>query len=151
MRSLRGVLMGLVICGAVFFFSRVSFANEMDQSKVKTLQDASAALAQSKPELAKGLSDLASEETKEIKDMSKEKKEGETKATSDWKAKHEARVKLLKDASDALAQSNPELSKSLKEMSEKKHKHGMQKMGSEKNEKEEMGEKTEPASEKCEK
>jgi hypothetical protein len=151
MRSLRGVLMGLVVLGAVLFFSGVSFAHENKEVKVKTLQDASAALAQSNPELAKGLSDFANEEAKETKNMTEGAKKSEGKESSEWKAKHEARVKLLKDSADALAQSHPDLSKALKEMSERKHKDKMQQMKAEKNEKEEVGEKTESKSEVGEK
>ena len=143
MKSLRGVLIGLVVLGAIVFFTSVSFAYGNKEAKVKILQDAATALAQSNPTLAKSLTDFANEETQEMKNIPEGTKKSENKESSEWKAKHEARVKLLKDSADALAQSHPDLSKGLLEMSEKKHNDKTKKMCAEKNEKEEVGEKTE--------
>ena len=108
MRLLRTIGIGLVLSGVFVFVSGAAFAQDAaatriqrHEAKVKLLQDSAAALQQSNPELAKGLSDMAGKESKEMQDM---------------QAKHEVKAKLLKDAAAALAQSNPTLANGLLEM-----------------------------------
>ncbi len=119
---------GAVVLGIVVLLSGVSFAQmapaaEKDSSarkvkheaKIKLLQDSAAALQQANPDLAKKLSDFVNEEANE----SKEKL---AKDSPEWKANHEARVQLFKDAAAALQQVRPDLAKSLEEMTVPKHK-----------------------------
>ena len=101
--------------------------------KIKLLQDSAAVLQKSNPDLAKGLSDYADKEAKEMQE---------------WEAKHDAKIKLLQDASVVLQQSNPDLAKGLQEMCKSKSKSQMQSMMQEKNEKEEIGEKVEAEGDK---
>lgn len=126
MRLVRSMLIGAALVGMVVVLSGVSFAQEAQsagkdssawqakrEARIKLLQDSAAALQQSNPDLAKGLLEMAEghkggKETKEAKD------------SAEWKAKREARVKVLKDSAAALQQSNPDLAKSLLEMSERK-------------------------------
>lgn len=130
MKILRTILVGLAVVGMVAFLSSLSFAEEgckqgkmmNHDAKVKLLQDSAAALQKSNPDLAKGLSDYADKEAKEMQD---------------WKTKHETKMKLLQDAAAALEKSNPDLAKGLQGMCEK-------------SEKEEVGEKVEPKSEQGE-
>ncbi len=127
MKFLRALLIGLAVFTMIAFLSGISFAEEgckegsiNHEAKIKLLQDSAASLQKSNPDLAKGLSDYADKEAKEMQE---------------WKAQHEAKAKLLKDAAAALQQSNPDLAKGLQEMSEGKHNKEMQKMMQEKNEK----------------
>lgn len=160
MKSLRGAFIWVAAIGAMAVLSGVSFAQAPQsaakdpaarkarhEAKIKLLQDSSAALGQTNPELSKKLSDLANEEMNE----SMGKMEKTDKSSADWAAKHEARMKIITDASAALMQSRPDLAKSLEEMTVPKHKVMMQNMAGEKNEKEEAGEKLEPKSEAGEK
>jgi hypothetical protein len=159
----RSVFFGLAVLGIVVFLSGVSFAQTAPaagkgssvwtakhEAKMKLLQDSAAALAQTNPDLAKKLSDLANEEGNESKEKMEGSKEKGAKDSAEWKAKHEARVQLFKDAAAALQQTHPDLAKGLEEMTVAKHKTEMQKMMQEKNEKEEAGEKVEPKSEQGE-
>lgn len=161
MKLARNVFFGLVMAGMVVFLSSVSFAQTAPavgkdssamkakhEAKIKVLQGSATALQQTNPDLAKKLSDLANEETNESKEKLEGSKEKIVKDSTEWKAKHEARMQLFKDASAALQQTHPDLAKSLEEMSVAKHKTGMQKANEEKNEKEEAGEKTEPKGDK---
>jgi len=145
----------------VVFLSSLSFAQEAQakgkdspewkakhEAKIKLLQDSAAALQQTNPDLAKQLSDLVNKETNEPKEKAEGSKEKVAKDSPEWKAKHEARVKLFKDAATALQQSHPDLAKGLEEMTVTKHKTEMQKAAEEKNEKEEVGEKVEPKGDK---
>ena len=136
MKSLRTIVTGLAVVGMVVFLSSLSFAEEgckegkmNNEAKVKLLRDSATALQKSNPDLAKGLSDSADKEAKEMQE---------------WKAKHDAKVKLLQDASAALQKSNPDLANGLQEMCKSKSKGEMKEMMEEKNEKEEVGEKEEP-------
>ncbi len=142
MKSLRTIVIGLAVAGMVVFLSSLAFAEEgcktgkmNHDAKVKLLRDSATALQKSNPDLAKGLSDYADKEAKEMQE---------------WKTKHDAKVKLLQDASAALQKSNPDLAKGLQEMCAGKPKSEMQKMMQEKKEKEEVGEKVEPKSEQGE-
>ena len=135
MRVARKVFFGLAVLGIVVFLSGVSFAQmapaaEKDSSarkakheaRIKLLQDSAAALQQTNPVLATKLSDLVNEETNKSKEKLEGSKEKVAKDSPEWKAKHEARVQLFKDAAAALQQSHPDLAKSLKEMTVAKHK-----------------------------
>ena len=161
MKLARNVFFGLVMVGMIVFLSSVSFAQTAPaagkdssaraarhEAKIKVLQDSAAALAQTNPDLAKKLSDLANQAANESKEKMEAGKEKVAKDSAEWKAKHEARMQLYKDAATALQQTHPDLAKSLEEMSVAKHKAGMQKANEEKNEKEEAGEKTEPKGDK---
>ena len=161
MKLTRNVFFGLVVVGMIAFLSSASFAQmapaagkdpsamkARHEAKIKVLQDSAIALQQTNPDLAKKLSDLVNEETNESKEKMEGSKEKVAKDSAEWKAKHEARVQLFKDASAALQQTHPDLAKSLEEMTVAKHKTGMQKANEEKNEKEESGEKVEPKGDK---
>ena len=161
MKLTRNVLFGLVMAGTIVFLSGVSFAQMAPtagkdssartvrhEAKIKLLQDSATALQQTNPNLAMKLNDLVNEETNESKEKLEGSKEKVAKDSAEWKAKHEARMQLFKDASAALQQSHPDLAKSLEEMTVAKHKTAMQKANEEKNEKEEAGEKMEPKGDK---
>jgi len=145
MQSLRGVCIGIAVFGMIAIFSGISFAEEghhackegkeNEEVKIKLMKDSAAVLQQSKPDLAKGLSEWAADEEKEAQEW-KEKK-----------AKHEAKTKLLTDSATALGKANPDLAKGLKEMAEKKHECKKSEM-MEKDEKEEAGEEMESKGEK---
>ncbi len=143
MKLLRTIVIGLALVGMVVFLSSLAFAEEgckagkfNHEAKVKLLRDSATALQKSNPDLAKGLSDYADKEAKEMQE---------------WKVEHDAKVKLMQEASTALQQSNPDLAKGLQDMCKSKPKSEMQKMMQEKNEKEEAGEKVEPKEEQGEK
>ncbi len=148
MKSLRGVFVGLAVFGMITFLSSISFAEEGHHAwkegkengaaKIKLMKDSAAALQQSNPALAKGLSDWAADEEKEMQEW------------KEHKAKHETKTKLLTDSAAALEKTNPDLAKGLKEMAEKKHKSKKHEMMEEKNEKEEAGEMIEPKEEQNE-
>ena len=90
------------------------------------------------------------EDANRSKEKLEASKEKVAKDSSEWKAKHESRVQLFKDAATALQQTRPDLAKSLEELTVVKQKTEMQKMTEEKNEKEEVGERVEPKSEQSE-
>jgi len=148
MKLARNVFFGLVMVGTIVFLSSVSFAEEghrawkegkeNEEAKIKLMKDSAAALQQSEPALAKGLSDWASDEEKEMQEWKEQK------------VKHEAKAKLLTDSAAALEKTNPDLAKGLKEMAEKTHKSKKHKIMEEKNEKEEAGEMVEPKEEQNE-
>ncbi len=142
MKLARNVFFGLVMAGMIVFLSSASFAQMAPaagkdssarkakfEAKMKVLQDSATALAQTNPDLAKKLSDLANEETNASKEKVEGSKEKVAKDSAEWKAKHEARVQLFKDAAAALQQSHPDLAKSLEEMTVAKHKTGEPKPG----------------------
>ncbi len=142
MKSLRTIVIGSAVVGMVFFLSSLAFAEEgcgvgrmNHEAKVKLLRDSATVLQKSNPDLAKGLSDYAYKEAKEMQEL---------------KAKYDTKVKLLQDAAAALQQSNPDLAKGLQDMCAGKPKSEMHKMMQEKKEKEEVGEKVEPKSEQGE-
>jgi hypothetical protein len=115
MKLLRVLVIGLVVAGAAVFLSGLACAEEgctqgkkmHHEAKIKLLQDAATALQKSNPDLAKGLSDYADKEAKEMQE---------------WKARHDEKVKLLQDAATALEKSNPDLAKGLQGMCEGKAK-----------------------------
>lgn len=163
MQPVRNVFLGLVMAGMVVFVSGASFAQTAPaagkdpsawkarhEAKMKVLQDSAAALKQAQPDLAKKITDLVNEETNESKAKLEGSQKKVTKDSAEWKAKHEARAQLFKDAAAALQLSHPDLAKSLEEMTVHKNKTEMQKAAEEKNEKEEAGEKVEPKSEQNE-
>lgn len=140
MKVTRKVFFGLAVLGIVVFLSGVSFAQmaptvgkdsserkARHEARIKVLQDSATALAQTNPDLAKKLSDLVDNEGNESKEKSEGNKEKVAKEPSEWKAKYEARVQLYKDAAAALAQTNPDLAKSLEDMTVPKHKTEIQK------------------------
>jgi len=134
MKLARNVFLGLVTVGAVVFLSNVSFAEMAPgagkdasawkarrEARMKVLQDSAAALQQTNPDLAKKLSDIVNGQANESKEKSEGGKEKIAKDSPEWKAKHEARMQLFKDAAAALQQSRPDLAKSLQEMTVTKH------------------------------
>lgn len=159
MKALRIVVIGLAVFGIVVFMSRVSFAqtepaaaNDVSaakkakhEAKIKLLQDSAAALQATNPDLAMKLTDIVNEQSKEKAEGNKEKV---AKDSAEWKAKHDARIQLYKDAATALQATHPDLAKGLMDMTVPKQKTEMQKAAEEKNEKEEKGEKTEPKGDK---
>lgn len=163
MKAAGKVFFGSVVLGIVVFLSGVSFAQmppaegkdspawkARHDARIKLLQDSAAALAQINPDLAKKLTDLVVEDANKPKETVEGSKEKVAKDSPEWNAKREARMQLFKDAAAALAQSHPELAKSLEELTAPKPKTEMQTMPGEKNEKEEAGEKVEPKSEQGE-
>lgn len=97
---------GLVLAQAGFVLAHGD--GEKHEESIKMLRDASAALAQSNPELSAKLSADA-----DRKEQWKEK-------NKDMKKKHEEDIQTFKDASAALAQTNPELSAKLNTIAERK-------------------------------
>jgi hypothetical protein len=148
MKLARNVVIGIAVLVAVICLSGLSFAEEghhkwkenmeNDTAKIKLMKDSAAALQKTNPDLAKGLSDWAAGEEKEMQEWKEQK------------AKHEAKTKLLNDSALALEKTNPDLAKGLKEMAEKKQKGKVREMMEEKKEKEEPGEKVEPKEEQGE-
>ena len=148
MKSLRSMFIGLAVIVMIVLLSGISFAEEghhkwkenMDNetAKIKIMKDSAVALQQSNPALAKGLSDWAADEEKEMQEWKEQK------------ARHEAKSKLLTDSAAALEKTSPDLAKGLKEMAEKKHGSKKHEMMEEKNEKEEAGETAEPKEEQNE-
>ncbi|MCX5696407.1 MAG: hypothetical protein NTU54_00285 [Candidatus Omnitrophica bacterium] len=155
MKLAKKVFFGLAVSGIIVFLSSVSFAQmepaagkdlsakkAKHEARIKLLQDSATALAQTNPDLAKKLGDLVNEDANRSKEKLEGSKEKTAKDSPEWKAKHEARVQLYKDAAAALRLTRPDLAKSLDEMTVPKTE--MQKAVEEKNEKEEVGEKVEP-------
>ena len=149
MKLERNALIGIAVFAAVICLSAVSFAEEghhnwkenmeNEAAKIKLMEESAAVLQKTNPDLAKGLSDWAVDEAKEMQEW------------KEHKAKHEAKIKLLNDSAVALEKTSPDLAKSLKEMAEKKQKGKKHEMMEEKNEKEEPGEMVEPKEEQGEK
>ena len=148
MKLVRNVVIGIAVLAVVISLSGISFAEEGhhkwkenmedEAAKVKLMEDSATALQKSNPDLAKGLSDWAADEAKEIQEW------------KEHKAKHEAKIKLLNDSVIALEKTNPDLAKGLKELAEKKQNSKKHEMMEEKNEKEEPGEMVEPREEQNE-
>ena len=148
MKSLRNVFIGVAALAISICLSSMSFAEEGhhkwkenmgdETAKVKLMKDSAIALQVSNPVLAKGLSDWAADEEKEMQEWKEQK------------AKHEAKAKLLTDSAAALEKTNPDLAKGLKEIAEKRSASKKHEMMEEKNEKEEVGEMTEPKEEQSE-
>ena len=167
MKVAKNVIFGLVVTGVMVFVSGVSFAetatsapaatpaaaaNDVSTAKktkhearIKLLQDSAAALQATNPDLAMKLTDIVNGQSKEKAEGSKEKV---AKDSAEWKAKHDARIQLYKDAAAALQATHPDLAKGLMDMTVPKQKTEMQKAAEEKNEKEEAGEKVEPKGDK---
>ena len=146
MKVARNVFFGLVVVGAMVFVSGVSFAetatstpvvttaaatNDVSAAKkakhearIKLLQDSSAALQATNPDLAMKLTDIVNGQSKEKAEGSKEQV---AKDSPEWKAKHDARVQLYKDAAAALQATRPDLAKGLMDMTVPKQKTEMQK------------------------
>ena len=139
MKLARNVFFGLVMVGTIIFLSSVSFAQmapatgkdlsarkAKQEAKIKVLQDSAAALQQTNPDLAKKLSDLVNKDANKSKEKLGGSKEKVAKDSPVWKARHEARMQLFKDAAAALQQTHPDLAKSLEEMTIPKDKSKMQ-------------------------
>ena len=159
------VFFGLVMAVAVVLISGVSFAqtaapaatpaavaNDVaaakkakHEARIKLLQDSATALQATNPDLAMKLTDIVNGQSKEKVEGSKETV---AKGSAEWKAKHDARIQLYKDAAAALQATNPDLAKGLMDMTVPKQKTEMQKAAEEKNEKGEVGEKVEPKGDK---
>lgn len=163
MKVARNVFFGLVMVGMIVLLSSASFAQmapaagkdssawkAKHEARMKLLQDSAVALQPTNPDLSKKLSDLVNEGTNKSNEKLEGSKVQVAKDSPVWKAKHEARIQLFKDAAAALQQTHPDLAKGLEEMTVVKHKTEMQKMTEEKNEKEEVGENVEPKSEQGE-
>ena len=137
MKSLRIIMVGLVVTGAVALLSSISFAEGgKEQVKIKILNDAAMALQQSNPELAAGLIKFANQEAteKEAKNTGKKELEGgKEEGMNKGYAKY---IKLLRDSAAALKQSRPELALTLMQMADRSEKKMMKKEAEEKNEKE---------------
>ena len=148
MKLLRNVFIGVVALAISICLSGMSFAEEgyhkwkdnMDNevAKIKLMKDSATALQQANPALAKGLSDWAADEEKEMQEWKGQK------------AKHEAKTQLLTDSAAALDKTNPDLAKGLKKIAEKRSASKKNEMMEEKNEKEEAGETAEPKEEQNE-
>lgn len=130
MRFFRGVFVGIAVLGVMLFVSGAAFAQSKHEAKIKVLQDSAAALQASNPDLAKGLNDMANEMAAKME----AKKEQTAKDSPEWKAKHEARVKLLQDSAAALQKTNPDLAASLQKMSEGRNKSQAPDVSGQKNE-----------------
>ena len=117
MKSLKAVVIGLAVIGSVVAISLVSFADEGHmKEKIKTLNEAAAALKQSSPDLSAGLSKYAEEEAME--------------------GQQKEHIKLLRDSAAALESSNPALADTLTKMADR-HQKRME-MGEKKEEKQEI-------------
>jgi hypothetical protein len=146
MKSLRSMVMWLLVLGIALFVSTSAFAADKEHNKgdhealLKTLTSSAVALQLSHPDLAKGLTKYANEEGSEV--------EGKEEKGMKEDLGEEPLVKLLKDSATALQQSHPDLAAKLTESADRKEKKI--KALTEKNEKEEKGEKVEPKSEQGE-
>ena len=78
---LRRVVVGVLLMGSMVFLSTAAFAHEkqtqQDIEDIKLLRDAAAVLQQSRPDLAKGLSNYADREAGESDEMTEEQDEKE--------------------------------------------------------------------------
>jgi hypothetical protein len=135
MKVARKTFFGLAVVGIAVFISGLSFAQmapaagedasvkqARHDAKIKLLQDSAAALQTVNPDLSKRLSDLVNEDANKSKGQLVSGKEKTAKDTMEWKAKHEAKMLLYKDAAEALAVSHPDLAKGLNDLSELKAK-----------------------------
>jgi len=126
------MFVGIGVLGIVLFLSGVSFAEEgtkpakwNHEAKIKLLQDSAAALQQSDPVLAKGLSDYAADELKESQERKEGagvQKEAEGKTEKQMEEGHQGHIKLLRDAATALQGSHPDLAADLNKTADKHEK-----------------------------
>ena len=157
MKSFKGMVMGLVVGGAIVLLSSVSFADgTQDQAKIAVLNDAAAALAQSNPDLSASLTKFATQEAAEKEeknegteaeekaDKNEGKKEPEGVKEEAMEKERAEHIKLLRDSASALKQMNPKLALSLMAMADRSE----IKMMNEGKEKEEAGEAQENANKK---
>lgn len=78
MKVLKYAFIGVAIIGMVVLLTTASFAEkEHNKADIKLLKDSAAALQQSHPDLAKGLTDYANREAGEQEEMNEEKNEKE--------------------------------------------------------------------------
>ena len=146
MKSLRSMVMWMLVVGIGIFVATSAFAADKEHNKgnhealLKTLTSSAAALQSSRPDLAQGLTKYANEEGSEI--------EGKEEKGMKEDLGEGSLVKLLKDSATALQQSHPDLAAKLTESADRKEKKI--KALTEKNEKEEKGENVEPKSEQGE-
>ncbi len=146
MKSLRSMMMWMLVVGIALVISASAFAADKEHNKgnhealIKTLRSSAAALQSSQPDLAQGLTKYANDEANEI--------EGKEEKGMKEDLGEGSLVKLLKDSAAALQSSNPDLAAKLIESADMKAKKI--KALTEKNEKEEKGEKVEPKSEQGE-
>lgn len=144
MKSLRSIMMWLLVGGIALFVTSSAFAADKEHNKgdhealIKTLRTSAAALQSSHPELAKGLNKYVIEETNEV--------EGKEKKGTKEDLGEASLVKLLKDSAAALQSSHSELAAKLTEFADRKAKKI--KTLTEKSEKKEKGEKAEPKKDK---
>ena len=144
MKSLRNMMMWILIVGIALFVATSAFAADKEHDKgnhealLKTLTSSAAALQSSHPDLAQGLTKYANEEGSEI--------EGKEEKGMKEDLGEEPLVKLLKDSATVLQSSHPGLAAKLIESADMKEKKI--KALTEKNEKEEKGEKVEPRGDK---
>ncbi len=144
MKSLRSMMMWMLVLGVVLFVATSAFAADKEHNKgnhealIKTLRSSAAALQSSQPDLAQGLTKYANDEASEI--------EGKEEKGMKEDLGEEPLVKLLKDSATALQQSHPDLAAKLIESADMKAKKI--KALTEKNEKEEKAEKVEPKGDK---
>ena len=119
MKLSRSVMVGLLVGGVVVLLSSASFADGEHkkgdhEAVIKTLRNSASALEVSHPDLAKGLTNYANEESKEI--------EGKEEKGAKEDLAEGSLVKVLNDSAAALAQSSPDLSKKLTEYADRKAK-----------------------------
>jgi hypothetical protein len=137
MKSLRIMMVGFVVTGAIVLLSSASFADEaQDQAKIRMLNDAAVALVKSNPDLAQRLTKFALQEATEKVDKNEVKKEPEGIKEEGMKKERVEHIKLLRDSAATLKQSQPELALSLLQMADRSEKKMMNKEAEEKNEKE---------------
>ncbi len=144
MKSLRSMVMWMLVLGIALFVATSAFAADKEHNKgdhealIKTLISSAAALQSSHPDLARGLTKYANEEGSEV--------EGKEEKGMKEDLGEGGLVKLLQDSAAALQQSHPDLATKLTEFADRKAKKI--KTLTEKNEKEEKGEKVEPKGDK---
>ncbi len=133
MKAAKKAFFGLAAIGAIVFVSGVSFAETAApaatpaavaddvsaakkaryEAKIKLLEDSAAALQATNPALAMKLTDTVNELSKIKAEGSKEKL---AQNSPEWKARHDARIQLYKDAAAALQTTNPDLANSLMDL-----------------------------------
>jgi hypothetical protein len=144
MKSLRIMIMWMLVLGIALFVATSAFAADKEHNKgdhealIKTLRSSAAVLQLSNPDLAQGLTKYANDEASEI--------EGKEEKGMKEDLGEGSLVKLLQDSATALQQSHPDLAAKLIESADRKAKKI--KALTEKNEKEEKGEKIEPKGDK---
>ena len=105
-------------------FSSVSSAEEVDyESQIKLFESAAVALHQYHPRVSSELAQYASDQASWRDETKVDKNEAEDeKAEMLTKEKKKAHIKLLRDAAALLQHSNPELSKALIGLADRKSK-----------------------------